>query len=177
MNNNKVVAEPSVLTRELNAPRQLVFDAWTQVAHLQNWQFPQKGVTCEYVSADIRPGGSSLHKMIAPSGREMWLLTKYEQINPPESLVFRQYMSNRAGDKLPNPQMPDWPKELQVIIKLEEVGSKTRLQLIWQPIDPTREEAEAFKAALSQHGNGWNNGLEQLSGYLEALQAGTGSRH
>ena len=82
---NKITVEPSILTREFNAPRHLVFDAWTQVEHLKNWMFPQKGFTCEYVVADIKPGGSSLHKMIAPNGREMWLLTKYEELNPPES--------------------------------------------------------------------------------------------
>ncbi|TQV78216.1 SRPBCC domain-containing protein [Exilibacterium tricleocarpae] len=166
---NKLEVEPSIITRELNAPRQLVFDAWTQVEHLQNWMFPQKGFTCEYVSADITPGGSSLHKLTAPGGHQMWLLTKYEAVNPPVSLVFRQYMSNEAGDILPNPQMPDWPKEMRATIELEALGDKTRLRLIWQPIAPTQAEAAAFEASRSQHGNGWGAGLDQLTRYLETL--------
>lgn len=168
-NDNKITVEPSILTREFNAPRHLVFDAWTQVKHLKNWMFPQKGFTCEYVVADIKPGGSSLHKMIAPNGRAMWLLTKYEELNPPESLVFRQYMSNEAGDILLNTQMPNWPKEMRATIKLEEVDGKTKLQLIWQPINPTKEEAEAFEASRSQHGNGWGGGFYQLAIYLGTL--------
>ena len=168
-NDNKITVEPSILTREFNAPRHLVFDAWTQVKHLKNWMFPQKGFTCEYVVADIKPGGSSLHKMIAPNGREMWLLTKYEELNPPESLVFRQYMSNEAGDILPNTQMPNWPKEMRATIMLEEVEGKTKLQLIWQPLNPTKAEAEAFEASRSQHSKGWGGGFDQLTTYLGTL--------
>jgi len=168
-NNNEITVEPSILTREFNAPRQLVFDAWTQVEHLTHWMFPQKGFTCEYVSADIRPGGSSLHKIISPNGHEMWLLTKFEAINSPDTLVFRQYPSNEAGDILPNSQMPNWPKELRTTITLEEVEGKTKLQLIWQPINPTQEEADAFEASRSQHGSGWGGGFDQLTIYIETL--------
>ncbi len=168
-NSNKQMVEPSIITREFDAPRQLVFDAWTQVEHLKNWMFPQQGFTCEYVSAEIKPGGTSLHKMTAPNGHEMWLLTKYEEVNSPDTLVFRQYMSNEAGDILPNMQMPNWPKEMRATIKLEDQNGKTKLQLIWQPIDPTKEEAEAFEASRAQHGNGWGAGLEQLTRYLGTL--------
>jgi uncharacterized protein YndB with AHSA1/START domain len=162
----ELMVEPTILTREYNAPRQLVFDAWTQPEHLKNWQFPFKGFTCEFAYADIKPGGSSLHKMTAPNGFEMWLLTKYEEINPPKSLVFRQYNSNEAGDILPNPQMPNWPKEMRTTIKLEEVGDKTKLQLIWQPVNPTEEEAQAFEASRPEQDKGWGGGLEQLDVYL-----------
>jgi hypothetical protein len=37
--------------------------------------------------------------------------------------------------------MPNWPKEMRTTINLEEANGKTQLQLIWQPIDPTKEEA------------------------------------
>ncbi len=168
-NDQDIHVAPTILTREFDAPQQLVFDAWTQPDHLKNWMFPQQGFRCEYVQADISAGGSSLHKMIAPNGFEMWLLTKYEAIDPPTSLVFRQYISNEAGDILPNPQMLNWPKELQTTIKLEEVNGKTKLELIWQPINPTQAEVEAFEASRDQHGQGWANGLEQLTKYLQQL--------
>ena len=170
MNNDKeIIVEPSIITREFDTPRQLIFDAWTQPEHLKNWMFPQQGFVCEYVSAEIKSGGSSLHKMIAPNGREMWLLTKYEEVIAPEILVFRQYNSNEFGAILPNPQMPNWPKELRTTIKLEAVNGKTKLQLIWQPINPTKEEAEAFEASRAQHGNGWGGGFDQLTTYLGTI--------
>jgi len=149
-------------------------DNWS-LMHGHKWNIwksgcsPQKGFTCKYVSAEIKPGGSSLHKMIAPNGHEIWLLTKYEEVYSPEALVFRQYNSNESGDILPNPQMPNWPKELRTTIKLEEVDGKTKLQLIWQPINPTKQEAEAFEASRSQHGQGWGGGFDQLTTYLGTL--------
>lgn len=165
-NDNEISVKPSILTREFDAPRKLVFEAWTQVEHLKNWMFPQKGFMCEYIFAEIKSGGSSLHKMIAPNGQAMWLLTKYEEVRSPDTLVFRQYNSNEAGDILPNPQMPNWPKELRTTVKLEEQNGKTKLQLIWQPINPTKEEAAAFEASRSQHGKGWGGGFDQLAIYL-----------
>lgn len=164
-----VMVEPTILTREYDAPRQLVFDAWTKVDHIKNWQFPFEGFKCEFISTDISAGGSTLHKMIAPNGFEMWLLTKYESITPPESLVFRQYVSNEAGDILPNPQNPDWPKEMRTTINLSEVAGKTKLELIWQPIDPTPVEARAFEESRPDHNKGWGGGLEQLISYLGTI--------
>lgn len=165
----KIVVEPTILEREYNAPRELVFEVWTKPEHLQNWQFPYKGFICEFSHADIKPGGSSLHKMKAPNGFEMWLLTKYEEIKRPESIVFRQYNSNENGDILPNPQNENWPRELRTTILLEDKGDKTKLQLIWQPISPTKEEAEAFESTRAEHGKGWGAGLEQLESYLSSM--------
>lgn len=165
-NSHAIHAEPLRLTRELKAPRQLVFEAWTQPEHLQNWMFPKQGFACEYVSVDIRAGGSSLHKMTTPSGYEMWLLTQYEVVSPPDRLVFRQYSSNTAGEIVPNTQIPNWPPEIRATVTLEEVGDKTKLAFIWEPINPTAEEAEAFEAARDQHGQGWGGGLNRLELYL-----------
>ena len=166
---NEIMVEPTILRREYNAPIELVFEAWTQAEHLKNWQFPFPGFKCEFTHADIKAGGSSLHKMTAPNGFEMWLLTQYEDITPPTSLVFRQYNSNEAGEILPNPQDPNWPKELRTTILLEEINGKTQLQLIWQPINPTQAEADAFAASRPQHDKGWGGGLEQLNTYLANL--------
>lgn len=165
----EIMVEPSILTREFDAPRQLVFETWTQPEHLKHWNFPQKGFTCEYIRSDIKPGGSSLHRMMAPNGYEMWLLTKYEEISEPDGLVFRQYISNAAGEVLDNPMMPNWPKELQTTVILEEADGKTKLKLIWQPINPTQAEAECFESTRSQHSIGWGGGLDQLTIYLGTL--------
>ena len=65
--------------------------------------------------------------------------------------------------------MPDWPRELQTTINLEEVDGKTRLELIWQPVNPTQAEANAFDASRDQHGNGWTGGFDQLAIYLDGI--------
>lgn len=168
-NQNRASVEPTVLIREFNAPKQQVFDAWTKSKHLKHWNFPQKDFTCEYHSADIRSGGSSLHKMVAPNGYEMWLLTKYEEVNEPTTLIFRQYMSNEAGEILSNTMIPNWPKELQSTIYLEETNGKTQLKFIWEPVNPTREEMDCFDKARQQPKKGWEGAFDLLETYLEGL--------
>ncbi|WP_196158380.1 SRPBCC domain-containing protein [Reinekea sp. G2M2-21] len=166
-NHNHV--EPTIITREYNAPMALVFAAWTEVDRLQKWMVPMPGVTCEYVYASIEVGGTSLHKMTFPNGNSMFLLTEYEEISPEHRLVFLQWPSNEAGEKLGNPQMPDWPKDMRTTIKLSESNGVTQLQLIWEPVNPTAAEAAAFEASRAQHANGWGSGLQQLETYLSSL--------
>lgn len=162
--------EPSVITREFNAPRQLVFDAWTKVEHLNNWMFPMAGCTCEFVDANISKAGTSLHKITMPNGHQMWLLTKYEEVQSPDKLVFLQYMSNEQGDILPNPQMPNWPKDMLATLHFEEIAeNKTKITFLWEPRNPTPEELEVFEATRADHGKGWGAGMDQLQAYLASL--------
>lgn len=158
---------PSVITREFDAPRELVFDAWTKVEHLDNWMFPMPGCQCKFVSADIRDGGTSLHKITMPNGHEMWLFTKYEEVLSPEKLVFLQYMSNEDGDILPHPQMPDWPKDMLATLYFEVLDdNKTKLTFNWEPRNPTEQELAAFEATRADHQQGWGAGMDQLTTYL-----------
>jgi len=161
--------EPTILTREYDAPRALVFDAWTKAEHLKNWQFPFQGFVCEFVKSEIVAGDSTLHKLTAPNGFTMWLLTKYEEITPPKTLVFRQYAANEAGEILKNLQLPNWPSEMRTTINLKEKDGKTELELIWQPMNPTEEEAEVFEKSRPDHNKGWGGGLDQLVSYLEVM--------
>ena len=160
---------PTILTHEYSAPIDLVFDAWTNPEHIKSWQRPTSDFACEFAHADIRPGGYSLHKMTAPNGFEMWLKTEYRSITPHTELSFVQFTSNPDGEFLPNPQMPDWPRDLLTTIKLEAVGGMTKLTLEWQPLSPTASEIEAFEATRKNHGDGWGSGLNQLTSYLEKL--------
>lgn len=167
---NQIKVEPSVITREFDAPRQLVFDAWTQVKHLNNWMFPMPGCSCEFVSAEIENEGSSLHKITMPNGHEMWLYTKYEEVLPPEKLVFLQYMSNENGEIVPMAHIPNWPRDMLATLLFEEVSeTKTKLTFLWEPRNPTSQEVEAFESTRSDHGKGWGAGMEQLDLYLSSL--------
>ncbi|MFK7853027.1 MAG: SRPBCC domain-containing protein [Granulosicoccus sp.] len=161
---------PSKIVREFNAPRQLVFDAWTQVKHLNNWMFPMVGCKCEFVSANIVAGGQSLHKITMPGGNQMWLLTHYEEVISPERLVFLQYFSNEKGDLLPMPHIPNWPKHMLATLHFEEIaGNRTKLTFLWAPRNATAEELQTFEATRSDHGKGWGAGMEQLHSYIESI--------
>lgn len=161
---------PSEIIREFNAPRQLVFDAWTQVRHLNNWMFPMPGCTCDFVSANIVTGGESLHKITMPDGKAMWLLTKYEEVLSPERLVFLQYFSNESGDALPMPHIPNWPEHMLATLTFEEItASQTKLTFLWEPRNATPEQLIAFESTRSDHDKGWGAGMEQLRIYIDSL--------
>ncbi|MFT6751286.1 MAG: hypothetical protein ACI9VI_000155 [Candidatus Azotimanducaceae bacterium] len=98
----------------------------------------------------------------------MWLLTQCQALNPYDTIVFVQHQRNENGDILP-PPMPNWPKIIGATIKLKEENGVTNMQFIWQPINPTKEEAEAWETSRSQHGKGWGGGFEMLASYLERL--------
>lgn len=161
---------PSEIVREFDAPRQLVFDAWTQVKHLNNWMFPMPGCKCNYVSSNIVAGGSSLHRITMPDGNQMWLFTKYEAVVSPERLVFLQYFSNESGGILAMPHRPDWPKHMLATLHFEEIAAnRTKLTFLWEPRNATVEELRAFESTRSDHGKGWGAGMEQLHRYIESI--------
>jgi uncharacterized protein YndB with AHSA1/START domain len=168
MTNESVI--PSEIVREFDAPRQLVFDAWTQVKHLNNWMFPMAGCKCDFVSANIVNGGTSHHKLTLPDGKKMWLLTKYEEVISPERLVFLQYFSNEQGEELHMPHIQNWPKHMLATIRFEEItASRTKLTFLWEPRDASAEELSVFESTRSDHGKGWGAGMEQLHNYIVSI--------
>ena len=58
-----------VLTREFNAPRAVVFEAWTNPKQLPHWWGP-KGFTTTVHEMDVRPGGVWRLTMRGPDGRD-----------------------------------------------------------------------------------------------------------
>lgn len=166
---NEKSIEPAVIVREFEAPRELVFDAWTKVEHLNQWMFPMPGCQCEFVSANIENDGTSLHKITMPNGHEMWLFTKYEEVRSPEKLVFLQYMSNESGDIVENLFMPGWPKDMLATLHFESLTqSRTKITFYWEPRNPTDQELAVFEASRADHHKGWGAGMDQLVAYLAA---------
>src|SRR5437899_7660320 len=76
-----------LVTRTFDAPRELVFKAWTEPERLAQWWGP-KGFTMKKVSVDLRPGGVFHYGMTSPDGHEMWGRFVYREITPPERLIF-----------------------------------------------------------------------------------------
>ena len=67
--------------------------------------------------------------------------------------------------------MPNWPKEMRTTVKLEAIDdTTTKLELIWQPMEATQQEAQAFDTSREGHDKGWGSGLDQLTDYLATVQ-------
>ena len=76
-----------VLSRVFNAPRELVFKAWTDAAHISNWFGPKGFVTTTH-EMDVRVGGRWRFDMTAPNGTVFTNRVVYLEIKEPELLVF-----------------------------------------------------------------------------------------
>lgn len=76
-----------VLTRVFDAPRELVWQAWTDPRHVVNWWGP-KGFTTTIEKMDVRPGGVWKHVMHGPDGTDYPNSSVFKEVVKPERIVF-----------------------------------------------------------------------------------------
>jgi uncharacterized protein YndB with AHSA1/START domain len=76
-----------VMTREFDAPRTLVFDAWTKPELLQRWLGVRGGWTFAVCEVDLRVGGAYRFVWRGPTGTEMGMGGIYREVVRPERLV------------------------------------------------------------------------------------------
>lgn len=102
----KVKAEGKTLhlSRQFDAPRQLVFEAYSDCKHLRHWWAPE-GWSLVECDLDFQVGGRWHYCMRADDGSmESWGLAEYKEIQQPDRLQYRDYFSDAQGEK--NAEMP-----------------------------------------------------------------------
>lgn len=77
------------VTRTYDAPRELVFDAWTKGEHLKNWFAPTSFTVAE-VESEPTEGGTYRLAMRSPEGQDFWTQGTYGEVVPPERFVLTQ---------------------------------------------------------------------------------------
>jgi uncharacterized protein YndB with AHSA1/START domain len=165
-------AETFVLTRELDAPRELVFEAFTRLEHLQRWMGPE-GTESVGCSLDLRVGGSYHYGLRAPggSGPVMWGKWTFREIVAPERLVVVVQFSDEAGGLTRAPFFDGkWPLRTLSTTTFEPLpGGRTRLTLRWLPLEATAEEAATFAANHPSLNQGWSGTFDRLVAHLAAM--------
>lgn len=150
------------IERLIEAPRELVFAAWTDTAGLARW-FAPRGCTIEYRRLEIRPGGRFHSCIRSPEGHECWCVGDYLEVVPPERLVFTMVIANAEGVPI-DPQAagmdPEWPAETTVTVRFEAVGRQTRLTL-----EQTVQESLAKRTGAHPS---WLQMLDRLEEQLQA---------
>jgi len=149
---NDTMAGPELLiTRHFDAPRRLVFDAWTQNRHLEQWQGAPMGFTVTVTESDIRPGGRFRLSMRSPEGVDHRLKGVYREIVDLERLVFTHAWLDAKGIAGP---------ETLVTITFADQAGGTLLTL----------RQTGFLSADSRDGHqmGWNSTLDRLGEYLDS---------
>lgn len=133
-----------VLTRTFDAPRELVFKAWTDAKQLAEWWGP-KGFTNPVCDIDVRPGGAIRIDMTGPDGTVYPMGGTFREIVPPERLVFS---ATAFGGEL----------ETLTTAIFEDAGGRTKLTVTAVVVKSSEMTADA----ISGMEQGWTESLERL---------------
>src|SRR2546428_7132312 len=149
-NENAIINESTnselVITRTLNAPRELVWKVWTEPEHVANWWGPP-GFTNTIHEMDVRPGGVWDFVMHGPDGMDYRNKSIFVKVEEPELIVF-DHMS-----------VPKFQASVSFIVQ----GDKTLLS--WKM---TFESAQQLEKVIKEFGadQGLKQNVEKLENYL-----------
>ena len=146
-----------VITRTFDAPRELVFKAWTDPKLMAQWWGP-KYFTNPVCELDVRPGGAILIHMRGPDGVVYPMKGAFHEIVAPERLVFT---SSAIEDEEGNSGL-----EVLTTVTFAEYEGKTKLTMQAVITKSTPDAAGAF-AGMEE---GWNQSLDKLEGHLANVQ-------
>jgi uncharacterized protein YndB with AHSA1/START domain len=155
-----------VISRVFDAPREMVWKAFTDPEHMKHWWGP-KGFKVIVSKMDLRPGGTYHYCLKAPDGTPMWGKFVYREIIPPQRIVLIGSFSDEAGGITRHPMAPTWPLEMLSTFTFEDQpGGKTKFTVRWSPHNATDEERTAFEAGRTSMQMGWTGTLDQFADYL-----------
>ena len=157
-----------VLERVFDAPRELVWRAWTEPELLARWYGPN--VETVIPRFELKPGGVWLCEMRF-GGNSHYQRGEFTEVATPERLVWLHSNTDAEWNVAPSPMMPNWPLVLLATVTFAERGGQTRMRLTWVPHEASEAEVAAFGAAIGGLDKGWGAGMEILKQLLAELQA------
>jgi len=136
------------ITRVFEAPRQLVFKAWTDTDPGNQWSVP-RGFAVAVFENDLRPGGSWRLCMRSPEREELWVGGVYREIVPPERLVLTHAW--QAPDGTPG-------HETLITVVLAAHGGRTEMSFQQTGFESVGER--------DGHRDGWSECFDRLEEQL-----------
>ncbi len=156
---------PFTISRTFDAPRELIWKAWSERWRLMEW-FGPKGFKMPAAKLDFRPGGSFHYCLASPDGHEMWGKFVYREIVPMEKIVLVSSFSDEAGEVTRHPMSATWPLETLSTFTLTEENGRSTATIHWVPLNAAEEEINTFNAAHEGMKQGWTGTFDQLDAYL-----------
>jgi uncharacterized protein YndB with AHSA1/START domain len=145
-----------VMTRVFDAPRELVFKAWTDTKHVAQWWGPKR-FTNPVCEMDVRPGGAIRIHMRAPDGVVYPMTGVFQEIVVPERLVFVSSALDDKGNSM---------FDVLSIVTFADQGAKTALTLQLRVIKATAVAPQYLKGMEM----GWTQSLDRLGEHLATAQ-------
>ncbi len=152
-----------VINRIFDAPRELVWKAWTEPELMMQWWGP-KDFTTPSIKLDLRVGGEYLSCMRSPDGKDYWSKGTYKEIVPGQRLVLTDSFADDKGNIVPATyygMSPEFPLESLVTVTFDENDGRTKLTLRYDDISSIPQ------SDLSDMQQGWNEMLDKLADFLK----------
>lgn len=167
-----VTSPDFVISRVFDAPRDLVWRAFTDPEYMKQWWGP-KGFTVIASRMDLRVGGIYHYGMKAPDGSPIWGKFVFREIIAPERMVFINSFSDEAGGTTRHPMHTKWPLEILSSFTFEDQGAgKTKVTVRSSAYNATDEERRTFDTNHDSLRQGWGGTLDRLTDYLAKTQRG-----
>jgi uncharacterized protein YndB with AHSA1/START domain len=156
--------ERMVVTRVFDAPRELVWKAWTDPKYVMQWWGP-KGFTSPVCQMDVRVGGKSLLCMKTPDGYEGWNAIEYHEIVLYEKIVSSMYFCASKGNKIEPAELGIEHEDIDGaydVTLFEDLGNgQTRLTHTGnEPMESARNSGQL---------EGWIETLDKIAAVIAAL--------
>lgn len=167
--------EGIVIERVFNAPREKVWEAWTNPELIKQWWGPE-GFSAPSIKLDLRVGGKAIYAMHGPEGSEwdhdMYSSGVIKELVKYEKIVTTDYFSDSEGNMIEpvkEGQDKDFPEELTVTITFEDVGPPTGGGKTKVTISYPKPENEKHLQAMLKSGmkEGWNSSLNKFEKVLQ----------
>jgi uncharacterized protein YndB with AHSA1/START domain len=137
-----------VITRVFDAPRDLVFKAWTDARQAKNWWGP-RDYPATHLEMDVRPGGAWRGRLRSTaSGEELGLGGVFREVAPPERVVFT-FAWEEEGER---------GLETLVTVTFAEQDGKTQMTFRQTPFQSIEER--------DGHRGGWSSSFDRLADYV-----------
>jgi uncharacterized protein YndB with AHSA1/START domain len=146
-------ADELLITRVFDAPRRLVWDAWTSPAMLVHW-FGCAAFSTISAEADVREGGRWRVVMRAPDGTDFPAYGTYTAVRPIEHLAFTHQWEKPVAEVNPAHH------RTHVTVDLHDENGRTRLEF--------RQTGLATVASRDSHIGGWCDSMDALARHVAA---------
>jgi uncharacterized protein YndB with AHSA1/START domain len=146
-----------VIERVFDAPRELLWRAWTDPEWFMRWWGPAP-FTSPWVQMDLQPGGRFVWVMRDPDGQEYYTVGEFREIDPPSRLVYTDSFGDAEGNVVSPTTYgmgDDFPVTTVVTVTFEDLGGQTRLRIASDQAVP----GNMWEMASA----GWYSSLDKLA--------------
>ena len=156
-----------IIERVFKAPREKVWQAWTEPEQVKQWWGPE-GFTAPSIKIDLKAGGKYVYAMHGPKGtqwdKDMYSAGIFEEIIPQEKIVTTDYFSDSEGNKADPKEhglTGDMPVEMKVIITFEDTpDGGTKVTLTYPKPDNQAQFEAMLKSGMQE---GWQSSFNKMS--------------